>query len=110
MIYMPDAFRATLELMAAPAERIRIRSAYNVAGVSFNPRQLAQQIARRLPQFEVSYQPDSRQAIADSWPHSVDDSAARADWGWQAQIGLEQMVADMLAKLAVAPAALTHAA
>jgi len=110
MIYMPDALRATLELMAAPAERIRIRSAYNVAGVSFSPRQLAQQIARRLPQFEVSYQPDERQAIADSWPRSVDDSAARADWGWQAKIGLEQMVDDMLAKLAVAPAALTHAA
>ena len=110
MIYMPDALRATLELMAAPVEKIRIRSAYNVAGASFSPRQLAQQIACRLPQFEVNYQPDERQAIADSWPHSIDDSAARADWGWQAAIGLEQMVADMLAHIAVAPQALTHAA
>jgi nucleoside-diphosphate-sugar epimerase len=108
MIYMPDALRATLELMAAPAENIRIRSAYNVAGVSFSPRQLAQQITRRLPQFKASYQPDSRQAIADSWPRSIDDSAAGADWGWQAAVGLEQMVDDMLAH--IAPVALTHAA
>lgn len=110
MIYMPDALRATLELMAAPAEHIRIRSAYNVAGVSFSPRQLAQQIARQLPQFKVSYQPDSRQAIADSWPHSVDDSAAHTDWGWQAAVGLEQMVADMLSHIEVAPPALTQVA
>ncbi len=108
MIYMPDALRATLELMAAPAENIRIRSAYNVAGVSFSPRQLAQQITRRLPQFKVSYQPDSRQAIADSWPRSIDDSVAGADWGWRAAVGLEQMVDDMLAH--IAPVALTHAA
>lgn len=108
MIYMPDALRATLELMAAPAENIRIRSAYNVAGVSFSPRQLAQQITRRLPQFKASYQPDSRQAIADSWPRSIDDSVAGADWGWRAAVGLELMVDDMLAH--IAPVALTHAA
>jgi len=80
MIYMPDAIRATIELMEAPGEQLRIRSAYNVAGMSFNPRELAQAIKRHLPQFEIHYQPDERQAIADSWPQSLDDSFARADW------------------------------
>lgn len=108
MIYMPDALRATLELMAAPAARLGIRSAYNVAGVSFSPRQLAREIGRRLPRFEVAYRPDRRQAIAAGWPDSIDDSAARADWGWRAAIGLEPMVDDMLAHLA-APAQ-AHAA
>ena len=96
MIYMPDAIRATIELMEAPAAQIRVRSAYNVAGVSFNPRELAQAIRQTLPQFEISYKPDHRQAIADSWPHSLDDTYARADWGWHAAIGLKQMVQDML--------------
>ncbi|MGB7481010.1 MAG: NAD-dependent epimerase/dehydratase family protein [Burkholderiaceae bacterium] len=99
MIYMPDALRATLELMAAPAARIRVRSSYNVAGVSFSPSELARQIAVRRPGFRVHYQPDERQAIADSWPHSIDDSAARSDWGWHAEIGLERMVDDMLANI-----------
>lgn len=101
MIYMPDAIRATIELMEAPAEQIRVRSAYNVAGVSFNPRELAQAIRQYLPQFEISYQPDHRQAIADSWPHSLDDTYARADWGWHAAIGLKQMVQDMLCHVQV---------
>jgi nucleoside-diphosphate-sugar epimerase len=96
MIYMPDAIRATIELMDAPAERICIRSSYNVAGLSFNPRQLAQEIARQLPKFEVRYQPDTRQLIADSWPQSLDDAHARADWDWQPRIGLPELVADML--------------
>jgi nucleoside-diphosphate-sugar epimerase len=96
MIYMPDAIRATLELMAAPADQVRIRSAYNVAGLSFNPRELAQAIKRQVPQFEIGYQPDQRQAIADTWPHSLDDSCARADWNWHAAIGLPQLVQDML--------------
>lgn len=96
MIYMPDAIRATIELMDAPAQQIRVRSAYNVAGLSFNPRELAQAIRQVVPQFEIAYQPDERQAIADSWPHSLDDSYARADWSWHARIGLEQLVADML--------------
>lgn len=99
MIYMPDALRATLELMAAAAGSVRIRSSYNVAGVSFSPRQLARQIGRRRPQFRLRYQPDERQAIADSWPRSIDDSAARADWGWRSEIGLERLVDDMLANI-----------
>lgn len=101
MIYMPDAIRATIELMAAPAEQIRVRSAYNVAGLSFNPRELAQAIRQRLPQFEITYQPDARQDIANSWPHSLDDTYARADWGWKAAIGLPQLVEDMLRHVAV---------
>ena len=96
MIYMSDAIRATIDLMAAPAENIRIRSSYNVAGLSFNPRQLAETIQRHLPDFRIDYRPDDRQAIADSWPRSLDDSCARTDWGWQAEIGLEELVANML--------------
>lgn len=99
MIYMPDAIRATIELMNAPAARIRVRSAYNVAGLSFNPRELAEAIRRRIPQFDIRYQPDQRQAIADTWPHSLDDTYARADWGWQARIGLQELVDDMLAHI-----------
>ena len=101
MIYMPDAIRATIELMDAPAAQIKVRSAYNVAGVSFNPEQLAAAITRALPDFKIGYAPDSRQAIADTWPQSLDDSTATADWGWQARIGVEQMVADMLANVDV---------
>ena len=101
MIYMPDAIRATIELMDAPAAQIKVRSAYNVAGVSFNPEQLAAAISRALPDFKIAYKPDSRQAIADTWPQSLDDSTATADWGWQARIGVEQMVADMLANVDV---------
>jgi len=101
MIYMPDAIRATIELMEAPAEEIRVRSSYNVAGLSFNPRELAQTIKQNLPQFEICYKPDHRQAIADSWPQSLDDTYARADWGWRASIGLDKMVKDMLANIHV---------
>jgi len=101
MIYMPDAIRATIELMDAPADKIAIRSAYNVAGVSFNPRELAAAITRALPDFEIGYQPDSRQAIADTWPQSLDDTKATADWGWKARIGIEQLVTDMLANIDV---------
>ncbi|MFB9240476.1 NAD-dependent epimerase/dehydratase family protein [Massilia antarctica] len=101
MIYMPDAIRATIELMDAPSRQIAVRSAYNVAGVSFNPRELAAAIQRALPGFEIGYKPDSRQAIAASWPQSLDDSVATADWGWKAQVGIEQLVADMLANIDV---------
>ena len=101
MIYMPDAIRATIELMDAPPARITIRSSYNVAGVSFNPRELAAAITRAVPGFEIGYKADSRQAIAATWPHSLDDSVAQADWGWQAKIGIEQLVADMLENIDV---------
>ena len=101
MIYMPDAIRATIELMDAPADKVAIRSSYNVAGLSFNPRELAAAITRAVPGFEISYKPDSRQAIAATWPQSLDGSVAAADWGWKPRIGLEQMVADMLENIDV---------
>ncbi|MBN8487143.1 MAG: NAD-dependent epimerase/dehydratase family protein [Burkholderiales bacterium] len=100
MMYMPDAIRATLALMDAPADALRERHGYNLAGVSFTPAELAAEIARQRPGFTIAYAPDFRQAIADSWPRSIDDSAARADWGWQPQFDLAAMTADMLANLA----------
>ena len=110
MIYMPDAIRATIELMSAPAEQINVRSSYNVAGVSFNPRQLAEAIRKRKPEFRIDYRPDHRQAIADSWPHSLDDTYARADWGWKPTIGLQQMVDDMLLHIGKTIRQCSHAA
>ncbi|MYM22322.1 NAD-dependent epimerase/dehydratase family protein [Duganella sp. FT135W] len=101
MIYMPDAIRATIELMDAPVEQVKVRSSYNVAGVSFNPAQLAEAITRKVPDFKIAYKPDSRQAIADTWPQSLDDATATADWGWKARVGVEEMVADMLANIDV---------
>ena len=101
MIYMPDAIRATIELMDAAPEQVAIRSSYNVAGVSFNPRELAAAIKKALPEFAIAYKPDSRQQIADSWPKSLDDSRAQGDWGWKARIGVEEMVADMLKNIDV---------
>ncbi len=99
MMYMPDAIRATLELMEAPAASVRERQSYNLAGISFTPQQLAAAIARQLPGFTLDCAPDYRQAIADSWPRSIDDSAAQRDWGWRAQYDLDAMVADMLLNL-----------
>jgi nucleoside-diphosphate-sugar epimerase len=111
MIHMPDALRATLELMAAPADRIREHGSYNVAGVSFSPAQLAAAIRERLPNFRIRYEPDFRQAIAATWPASIDDSAARADWGWAPRYGLAEIVADMLANVPLQwPGAVAQAA
>jgi nucleoside-diphosphate-sugar epimerase len=110
MMYMPDAIRATIELMEAPPQQLRIRSSYNIAGVSFNPRELAQTIRHHLPSFDIDYQPDRRQAIADSWPRSIDDAHARADWGWQARIGIDKLVADMLDNVKVSGQPLHHVA
>ena len=110
MIYMPDAIRATIELMSTPAEQIHVRSSYNVAGVSFNPRQLGEAIRKRKPEFRIDYRPDHRQAIADSWPHSLDDTYARADWGWKPTIGLQQMVDDMLLHVVKTIRQCSHAA
>ncbi|HEX8601491.1 MAG TPA: NAD-dependent epimerase/dehydratase family protein [Pseudoduganella sp.] len=99
MIYMADAIRATIELMDAPAAQVKIRSSYNVAGVSFSPAQLAAAIKAQVPHFAIGYKPDGRQQIADTWPKSLDDSAARADWGWQARVGVDEIVQDMLANI-----------
>lgn len=99
MMYMPDAIRATLELMDAPSSAIRQRGSYNLAGISFTPAQLAQAIARHVPGFALRCEPDFRQAIAASWPQSIDDSAAQADWGWKPAFDLDDMVQDMLHNL-----------
>jgi nucleoside-diphosphate-sugar epimerase len=96
MMYMNDAIRATIQLMDAPATKIRERGSYNLAGVSFTPAQIAASISRHLPHFEISYAPDFRQAIAASWPNSIDDSVAQKDWDWRAQFDLDTMVDDML--------------
>lgn len=101
MMYMPDGIKATLGIMAAPAEQVKIRSAYNLAAMSFTPAQLAEEIKKHVPGFTITYKPDSRQAIADSWPASIDDSDARADWGWKNDFGIEEMTVDMIKHLAV---------
>ena len=99
MMYMPDAIRATLELMDAPGGQIQERGAYNLAAVSFTPEEIATAIRKHIPGFSIDYAPDFRQSIADSWPRSIDDSAAQSHWGWQAQFDLDAIVADMLEKL-----------
>ncbi|MEO8859296.1 MAG: NAD-dependent epimerase/dehydratase family protein [Burkholderiaceae bacterium] len=99
MMYMPDAIRATLELMEAPAGQVRERQSYNLAGISFTPFELAAAIRRYIPAFTLQCEPDARQAIADSWPRSIDDAAARRDWGWRARYDLDAMVRDMLQNL-----------
>lgn len=109
MLYMPDAIRATIELMDAPAHSITVRSAYNVAGMSFSPRELALAIQSALPDFAIRYAPDARQAIAASWPHSIDDSCARADWGWAPRVTLGELVDDMLEHVVVQASAVQPA-
>jgi nucleoside-diphosphate-sugar epimerase len=99
MMYMDDAIKATIQIMQAPVDSIKIRSSYNLAAMSFTPAMIADEIKKHIPAFEITYQPDFRQKIADSWPASIDDSAARADWGWQHDFDLESMTIDMLAHL-----------
>ncbi len=99
MMYMPDAIRATIELMEAPADRIHVRTSYNLSSMSFSPAEIAAAIKKHIPAFAISYKPDYRQAIADSWPQSIDDQVARKDWGWKHEFDLEKMTADMLQNL-----------
>lgn len=99
MMYMEDAIRATLELMEAEASMIKVRGSYNVGAMSLSPEDMLQSIRAHIPDFSVSYAPDYRQGIADSWPDSVDDSEARTDWGWKPQYDLEAMTKDMLKHL-----------
>ncbi|MEL6772086.1 MAG: NAD-dependent epimerase/dehydratase family protein [Bacteroidota bacterium] len=99
MMYMPDALRGTVALMAAPADAITVRTSYNFTALSFSASELADAIRDRVPDFELTYQPDFRQGIADTWPRSVDDSQARRDWGWSPEYDLPGMVGDMLARL-----------
>lgn len=99
MMFMDDAIRATLELMESEPEKIKVRSAYNLAAMSFTPSDIATSIQKHIPNFKMSYEPDSRQAIADSWPSSIDDSKAKTDWGWQAAFDLEKTTTEMLKNL-----------
>lgn len=99
MMYMPDAIRATLELMDAPADQISVRTSYNVSGMSFSPKEIGASIQEHMPDFTMSYKPDSRQQIANSWPQSIDDSVANKDWGWKPQYDLSLMTKDMLENL-----------
>ncbi len=100
MMYMPDGIKATIGIMEAPAEQVKIRSAYNLAGMSFTPKVLTEEIKKHVPGFNITYTPDSRQQIADSWPASIDDSEARADWGWKPDYDIEKMTTDMIKNIA----------
>lgn len=99
MLYMDDAIRATVELMEAPKEKITIRSSYNLAGMTFSPEELANEIKKNIPTFKITYNPDFRQKIADSWPESINDAQARKDWGWQPKYDLAKMTEDMIVQL-----------
>lgn len=99
MMYMPDAIRATIELMEKPSENIKTRTSYNVAAISFSPEEIANAIRHHIPNFTIKYVPDYRQNIANSWPQSIDDSVARNDWGWKPQFDLQTMTKDMLNNL-----------
>jgi len=99
MIYMEDAIRATLDIMAAPSDKIKIRSSYNLAAISFNPEEITASIRKQRPEFTIAYEPDFRQEIADSWPQSISDTEAREDWGWKHQFDLDAITEDMLSSL-----------
>ena len=99
MMYMPDAIKATIELMEAPESKITIRTSYNISGMSFSPKEIAAEIKKHIPEFSISYKPDYRQQIANSWPQSIDDSVARNDWDWKEDYDLGRMTADMLNNL-----------
>ena len=99
MMYMPDAIKATIGIMQADADKIKIRSSYNLAGFSFSPKEIAAEISKHIPDFKISYKEDSRQQIADSWPKSIDAREATADWGWKPEFNLSGMTADMIGNL-----------
>jgi nucleoside-diphosphate-sugar epimerase len=99
MMYMPDALKATIGIMQADPDKVKIRSSYNLAAISFSPKEIAAEIKKHIPSFEITYKEDARQAIADSWPQSIDDNEARGDWGWKHQYTLDTMTADMLLHL-----------
>lgn len=99
MLYMDDAIQGVLQLMSAPKDKLSIRTSYNLAGVSFTPAEISAEIQKHHPDFKIHYAPDFRQAIADSWPQSIDDQQARLDWNWQPKFDLARMTADMLSHL-----------
>ena len=99
MMYMDDAIRATIELMESPQEKIKIRSSYNLAGISFSPEELSAAIKEHLPDFEIKYAPDFRQKIAETWPQSINDDPAIIDWNWKLNFNLKKMTSDMISNL-----------
>jgi len=99
MMHMEDAIRATIEIMHAPSENIKLRGSYNLAGISFSPKDIAAEIKKHIPGFTITYKPDFRQAIADSWPKSINDEYARKDWGWKEKYDLPKLVSNMLENL-----------
>lgn len=99
MIYMEDAIKATLNIMSAPVENIKVRSSYNLGAISFDPEEITKSIKKQLPDFSISYEPDFRQDIAESWPQSIDDQVAREDWGWKHEFDLDAITKDMLKNL-----------
>lgn len=99
MLFMDDAIKATVDIMQAKSEDIKIRSSYNLAGISFTPKQIAESIKKHLPSFKISYKPDFRQAIANSWPGSINDSEARTDWNWKHSFDLDAITKEMLENL-----------
>ncbi|MEQ9405445.1 MAG: NAD-dependent epimerase/dehydratase family protein [Cyclobacteriaceae bacterium] len=99
MMYMDDAVKATIDLMETPAENVKVRSSYNLAAMSFTPAQIAKEIQKHYPDFSIKYNPDFRQKIADSWPSSINDAAARADWGWNHAFEISELVEVMLKNL-----------
>ncbi|GAA0891378.1 NAD-dependent epimerase/dehydratase family protein [Fulvivirga kasyanovii] len=99
MMYMDDAIKATINIMEADKEKIKIRSSYNIAAISFSPKEIAGEIMKHLPNFSITYNPDFRQSIANSWPDSIDDSEARSQWGWQHQFDLSKMTSTILTGL-----------
>jgi nucleoside-diphosphate-sugar epimerase len=99
MMHMEDAIRATLQIMDAPAQHIKLRTCYNISAMSFDPAGLAAEIKKHLPEFQITYVPDFRQQIADSWPRSIDDTSAREDWNWREKFNLEGLVSDMILHL-----------
>jgi nucleoside-diphosphate-sugar epimerase len=96
MMYIEEAIRATIELMSAPSDQIKIRSSYNLAGIDFTPSELANAIRKEIPDFSISYAPDFRQKIADSWPQSIDDSRSSEDWGWKTTHTVDDLVSIMV--------------
>ncbi|MEK7459607.1 MAG: NAD-dependent epimerase/dehydratase family protein [Patescibacteria group bacterium] len=101
MMYMDDAIRATLEIMTVPAEKIKSRMSYNLSALSFSPKEIAEEIKKIIPAFKINYKIDHRQAIADSWPKSIDDSMARDDWNWKPEYDLKKMTKEMLKNLKI---------
>ena len=101
MMFMDDAIKATIDLMDAPTEKVKIRSSYNLGGISFTPKELAEEIRKELPNFSINYEPDFRQAIADSWPNSIDETHAQNDWNWKHTFDLKAIVRTMLYKVKI---------